>query len=94
VSDKTLEFSPTILVGESPLLAFLFVLFRAHEDRGMKKLLPRVAVPITPRTRYQMLLPRVSSISARGRERKHPESTIVLQACGILENRQEEICRG
>ena len=25
--DKTLEFSPTILLGESPLIAFLFVLF-------------------------------------------------------------------
>ena len=36
VLDKTLEFSPTILVGESPLIAFLFVLFRAHGERNLK----------------------------------------------------------
>jgi hypothetical protein len=36
VLEKTLEFSPTILVGESQLIAILFVLFRAHGNSALK----------------------------------------------------------
>ena len=47
--DKTLEFSPTILVDESPLIAFLFVLFRAYGERNVKQLLPRAFVLFIPK---------------------------------------------
>lgn len=80
VQDKTLEFSPTILVGESPLTAFLFVLFRAHADRAVKKQLPRAAVPIAPVGVYPLILPPMISVSSSGRERRHPRDTITVHA--------------
>jgi hypothetical protein len=54
VEDKTLEFSPVILIGKAPIQAYLYVLVQAHSDAGAKVQLQRRSVPITPAIGYNL----------------------------------------
>jgi hypothetical protein len=54
IADKTLEFSPVILIEEAPIQAYLYVLVQAHLHSGAKLHLQWQSVPISPTSGYNL----------------------------------------
>ncbi|KAI5080923.1 hypothetical protein GOP47_0004106 [Adiantum capillus-veneris] len=77
VAMKTLEYSPVVKIGSTPLVAFLYVLVEAYNHQGDKNRLGRSKVSTTPSKGYVLTFPVVIEVTSIGRRTSRVNSMTV-----------------